>query len=150
MSATSISVLIAVELWCVVLMNLKKIFSISNWMRGFPLSYFTYSQTNSYLHTIFNVFWQFLSWRNGGIHEMLLLYLLLSYFPLFFVDMGSSDSFSNANLDLTAWKILDIQCVNSRLLGSIYYFFLQDSLHVYTVLWLVILPFRNSVVWIWN
>lgn len=44
-------------------------------------------------------------------------------FPLCFVDMGSNDSFSNANLNLTAWKILDIQCVNPRLLGSIYYFF---------------------------
>lgn len=127
MSITSISVLLDVELWCVPLMNLKKLFSISNWMRGFPLSYFTYSQTNSYLHIIFNVFWPFLSWWNVGIHKMLLLYLLLSYYFSSLLcwhgDMGSNDSFSNANLDLTAWKILDIQCVNPRLLGSIYYFF---------------------------
>lgn len=79
-SVTGINVLIAVELWCIALMNLKKLFSVSNWMRGFPLSYFTYFQTNSYLHTILNVFWRFLSWRNVGIHEMLLLYLLLSYY----------------------------------------------------------------------
>lgn len=68
-------------------------------------------------------------------------------FLLCFVDMGNIDSFSNVNLDLTAWKILDSQCINPRLLDSAFCFTLQACLHIYEVLRLVILPFHNTFVW---
>lgn len=101
----------------------KKLCSILNWVRGFPFLYFTYSRTISFMHIIHNYFDHFYhGWVLDFMNCCCCTSCYHNYFSSFLLTLEAMTHFSNVNLDLNSWKILDNQCVNPRLLISICYF----------------------------